>query len=189
MTYYNKFLIGATKNHELVFANFRTRRYGNEQPKFSASFDTVMPFDADTFDFTSYYDMLVNEMDKDYLWEKCDVYDCKPSELAWRMADNRDNCDVKEIIDCSLYPEHYDIDGHNWYFESIGCGQHDTRDEIEELINIDAYNKLHELWDNYHLNTVDDSVVEQVKKLAKSFEEVNEEEWIIDYIKRHIDEF
>lgn len=186
MTYHNKFLIGATKNHELVFANFGTRQYGNEQLKFSASFDTVVPFDADTFDFTSCCDMLVSEMDKDYLWEQCDVYNCKPSELASHMAYN---CDVMEIIDCSLYPEYYDIDEHNWYFESVGCGQHDTRDEIEEVIDIDAYNKLHELWDNYHLNTVDDSVIEQVEKLAESFAKVNEEEWIIDYIKRHIDEF
>ena len=130
--------------------------------------------------------MLVSEMDKDYLWEQCDVYNCKPSELASHMAYN---CDVMEIIDCSLYPEYYDIDGHNWYFESVGCGQHDTRDEIEEVIDIDAYNKLHELWDNYHLNTVDNSVIEQVEKLAESFAKVNEEEWIIDYIKRHIDEF
>jgi hypothetical protein len=181
LTYYNKFLIGATKNHELVFANFGVRQYGNEQPKFSASFDTVMPFKADERDLADY----VADHDTGWLWEMCDEYNCKPSELANAMLKNYD---VMEIIDCSLYPEYYDIDGHDWYFESVGCGQHDTRDEMEEIINIDAYNKLHELWDNYHLKTVDDSVVEQVEKLAESFAEVNEEEWITDYIKRHIEE-
>lgn len=188
MTYFNNYLIGATKNHEIVFANFGIRQCGNgnEQPRFSASFDTVMPFDADTFDFTSYCDMFVSEMDKDCLWEECDAYDCKPSELARRMANC---CDVMEIIDCSIYPECYDIDGHDWYFESVGCGQHDTRNDIEEITHIDAYNKLHELWDNYHLKPVDDSIAKQVERLATSFAKIDEVEWITDYIKRHIDEF
>jgi len=55
---------------------------------------------------------------------------------------------------------------------------------MEEIINPTAYNLIHELWDNYHLKQVDESVVNQVEKLYVMLNEVDEEEWIVDYIKR-----
>ena len=186
MAYFNDYLIGATKNHELVFASFGTRQRNDETFEFSASFDTVMPFRKDAIDLTACYEPIVDEMDKDWIWDKCDEYDCKPSEPAQTMADYCD--DITEIVDCSLYPECYNVDGDDWYFESMCCGQHDTRDEIEETTCADAYNKLHELWDKYHLKAVDVSIVMQANELADAFAKVDEEEWITDYIKRHIDE-
>lgn len=185
-TYFNNYLIGATKNHELVFANFGTRQNGDGQVIFSASFDTVKPFNVDTCDLSYVFDEYVANLGAAQLWEMCDEYDCKPSELAERMFDC--GYDITKIIDCSIYPEYYDIDGCDWCFESVRCGQYDTRNDIEEITLVNAYNKLHELWDKYHLKPVDDSVTKLSEKLAKIFAKVDEVEWITDYIKRHIDE-
>lgn len=51
----NKFLLGATKNKELVFGEFEiTTRNGFQE--FSASFKAVIPFDGDNFDLEEYYE-------------------------------------------------------------------------------------------------------------------------------------
>lgn len=175
------YLLGATKNNELVFGEFEiTTRNG--YPQFTASFDTVRPFNADKFDLTDCYEGLIDDMDRAWLYDQCDSYDCKPSELAGKLADDCD--DVRDAVDCSLYPEMYEVNGNDWCFESSSCGQLDTRDEMEEIIDPDAYNLLHELWDNYHLKEVDEGVIEQVEKLRVMLGEIDEEQWIVDYILR-----
>lgn len=178
-----KYLLGATEDNELVFGEFEiTNRNG--YPQFSASFDTVRPFNAADFDLEDYFEDWLEGMDKDWLYDQCVYHDCKPSDLAEYLADE---CyDVRDALDCSLYPEMYDVDGEDWCFESSACGQHDTRNEMRDFVNPYAYNVLHELWDNYHLKEVDDEVVEIVNKLRDILSEVDEEEWITDYIKRTI---
>lgn len=177
-----KFLLGATVDHELVFGEFEiTKRNG--YPEFTASFDTVRPFNGENYDLEGYYENWIYGMDKAYLYDLCERFDCKPSELAGELAN--ECCDVRDALDCSLYPEWYDVDGESWYFESCSCGQHDTRDDMEEIINVKAYDLLHELWDKYHIKEVDNNVIEQVKQIVYMLSEIDEEEWIIDYIERH----
>lgn len=178
-------LLGATKDNELVFAEFGvSNRSGYDE--FTASFDTVRPFDGDSVDISYYYQCIVDDMDKDWLIDKCDEYDCKPSDLAEKMADN---CyDITEVVDCSLYPETYIINNADWYFESMCCGQHDTRDDMAEYVDEKAYNELHELWDKYHLHKVDSGVIDKVRQIADALSKTNAEEWITDYVRRHIDE-
>ena len=147
---YDKILLGATKDNELVFANFGISNR-NEYPKFTASFDMVRPFDGDSI------------------------------EMA-------DDTGIDDAIDCSLYPETYTIDGIDWYFESMGCGQHDTRGEMAEYVNEDAYNVLHELWDKYHLKQADSVIAYTVEHIAHVLSLTNTEDWITDFIHRHIDE-
>lgn len=181
-----KFLLGATVDNELVFGEFEvTNRNG--YPEFTASFDTVKPFNGESFDLEEYFEGWIDGMEKDYLYDLCERFDCKPSELPKELAD--ECCDVRDALDCSLYPECYEVDGESWYFESGGCGQHDTRNEMDEVINKEAYDLLHELWDNYHLKKIDDDVVKQVEKLVNMLFDIDEEEWIVEYIKRHEDDF
>ena len=176
------FLLGATKNNDIVFGEFGFYS-GN---RFHASFYTVHPFDANTIDLAEQYQYRIDDMDKEWLIDMCDEYDCKPSELAEEIANTCD--DVTEIVDCSLYDEFYTISNADWYFESCSCGQHDTRKEIVEYINKDAYDKLHELWDEYHLKEVDEDIINEVEKIADILAQTDEEEWIIDFIERHENE-
>ena len=182
---YDKILLGATKDNELVFAEFGiTDR--NRYPEFTASFDTVRPFDGDSVELIEYWeDYITNDCDAPTLRHLLGEYDCRLSELAEMMADDMG---IEGTIDCSLYPEVYTIDGIDWYFESMGCGQHDTRGEMAEYVNEDAYNVLHELWDKYHLRQVDSGIADTVEHIAHVLSLTNTEDWIADYIHRHIDE-
>lgn len=178
-----KFLLGATVSNELVFGEFEiTNRNG--YPEFTASFDTVIPFKEEDYDLEEYYEGWVDECDKEYLYDLCERFDCSPSELPKNLADE---CyDIRDALDCSLYSEKIDVDGESWCFESCSCGQHDTREEgMEEYTDEEAYNLIHSLWDNYHLKKVDEEVVKQVEKLVNMLSVIDEEEWIINYIKEY----
>lgn len=93
-----------------------------------------------------------------------------------------------ELIDCSLYDEVYTIDNEDWYFESVACGQYDSSGDMLEYVNEDAYDALMNLWNNYHCKQVDDSIIENVKQITSELVYVDEEAWITDFIKRHINE-
>lgn len=181
---YDKILLGATRYNELVFANFGISNR-NGYPEFTASFDTVRPFDGDSIDLVEYWKSYLTECGADELRYWLGEYDCSFSELAETMADDMGICGA---IDCSLYPETYTIDGIGWYFESMSCGQHDTRGEMAEYVNEDAYNALHELWDAYHLKQVDSGIADTMEHIAHVLSLTNTEDWITDYIHRHIDE-
>ena len=191
---YIKVLLGVNKNQELVFGEFSFYHpeYWNKEKghytdetvlEFSASFDVVKPFNGDDYDLEDYFERYIECMDKEYLYDQCVRFDCKPSELAGELAGE---CyDVRDVLDCSLYPECYKIKGNAWYFESVGGGQHDSRkDGMEIYTNQSIYDKLHELWDAYHLKKVDNGVIAQVENLAKMCDDIqeHEEEWITNYI-------
>lgn len=181
-----QYLLGATSDNELVFGEFEIT-HRNGYAEFSASFNTVKPFNGENFDLEEYFEDYIEGLGEEYLYDLCKRFNCKLSELVENLADE---CgDVRDALDCSLYPECYIVDENSWYFESGSCGQHDTRDEMEEIINPEAYELLHKLWDTYHLKKVDDDVISQVENLEEILSEVNEEEWIIEYIQRHMEDF
>ena len=181
---YDKILLGATRYNELVFANFGISNW-NEYPKFTASFDMVRPFDIGSIDLVERWEDYLAKCEAYELRDLLGKYDCRLSELAEMMADDMG---IDGAIDCSLYPETYTIDGIDWYFESMSCGQHDTRGEMAEYVNEDAYNVLHELWDKYHLKQVDSGIADTVEHIAHVLSLTNTEDWIADFIRRHIDE-
>lgn len=177
-------LLGATKDNELVFAEFGVDNR-NGYDEFTASFDTVRPFDGNSVDLVEYWEDYITDADADTLRHMLGAYDCTISDLAECVADDMG---IDGTIDCSLYPTTYTIDDIDWYFESMCCGQHDTRDDMAEYVDELAYNDLHELWDKYHLRKVDDSVINKVRQIADALGKTNAEKWITDFIRRHIDE-
>lgn len=177
-----KYLLGATIDNELVFGEFEiTNRNG--YPEFTASFNAVRPFNGEDYDLVNYFDNYIDGLGKEYLYDLCERFDCSPSNLPEELAN--ECCDVRDALDCSLYPECYEVDGESWYFESSSCGQYDSRDDMQEIIDVKAYNFLHELWDKYHLKKVDNDVIETVDEITTMLSEINEESWITNYIKRH----
>lgn len=181
-----RYLLGATSDNELVFGEFGIT-YRNGYAEFTASFDTVKPFNGENFDLEKYFEGWQDGLGKETLYDLCVRFDCKPSELAENLAN--ECVDVRDALDCSLYPQCYTVDGDSWYFESNAFGQHDTRDKMEEIVNPEAYNLLHKLWETYHLKKVDEEVIAQVEALKAMLAKVNEEEWIIDYIQRHMEDY
>ena len=165
-----KYLLGATENREIVFGKIEVTQR-NDYPEFTASFDIVWPFKGDEYDLERYYEEWCDSMDKAYLYDMCQNFNCTPYDLPKELADE---CyDVRDALDCSLYPEIIDVDGTNWYFESGSWGQHDTRkDGMDEYTNKEAYDLLHELWDKYHLKKVGNDVVEKVNKIVGMLEDM-----------------
>lgn len=179
------YLLGSTKNNDIVFGEFKIANR-NGRAEFSASFDVVHPFRGSSIDATEIWEDRLYDYDNDWKYQRCEEFDCAPSELAVNLANEYN--DVMELIDCSLYDEVYTIYNEDWYFESVACGQHDSSGDMSEYVNEDAYDALMGLWNNYHLKQVDDSIVENVNKIASELIDVDEEVWITDFIKRHINE-
>ena len=180
-----KYLLGSTNDNELVFGEFGVTKL-NEYHEFTASFDVVRPFREVDVDLGEFWYSRLEDYDYEMKYNLCEEYDCAPSELLQNLIDNDD--DIMELFDCSLYPECYTIDNEDWYFESGACGQHDSSGDMAEYVNEDAYNALIDLWNNYHLKKVDENVIKKVDDIASALEDVDEEAWITDFIKRHDNE-
>lgn len=162
----HKILLGFTKDREVVFANIDNRR-----GYFAVSFDASYPVEIGYSETIEQIQSLLEQMDKEWVLDKLEYHDCKPSELADKIYD--DTYDhVSEFFDNSLYTESFRIDGveNDIYFLASGCGQHDTRGSMVWCINTDLYNYIHELWDQYHLSEIP---VEKYEKLIEAVEHQN----------------
>ena len=176
-----KYLLGATRNHEIVFAEFGVRLYGDGRRFFSASFAMVFPLNGE-FDIGSYVADQFEDMSAADKYYMCERFDCAPSEVVSQWADSCN--DPRDILDCSLYPEWYSIDGEDWYFESRAGGQCDPRQYgMERCTNMKAFNDLMELWDKYHLRDISDDGMMKMQIVRMALEGIDEEEWITNYIR------
>lgn len=183
-----KLLLGATTDNEIVFGEFEVTTR-NHYPQFSASFDTVRPFNGDEFDIKEYCYNAEFDYGKEYCYDLCKQYDCSPSDLPQTLADECE--DARDCVDCSLYNEEIIINNNSWFFESGTCGQYDSRKDMKIYVNKEAYDLLHELWDKYHLKNITENESEVKEKcnrikdlLPKTDEE--EQEWITKFIKENM---
>ena len=179
-----KILLGTTEEGNVIFANVEIRERNGEKI-FSASFDEVRPVEVTDEYLRERVVEMVKYMNKDDLFNLLEDYDCRPSELVdYFMQDLLQKYGVEGILDISLYPESFSVEGFDEiYFESVSCGQHDTRD-ILLPINEAFSEWLHSLWDTYHLKQLPEEEVDNVIKRIKEYEdEVGDiEEWIQNWL-------
>ena len=169
-------LLGSTLDNELVFANINVR----ENKTLSISFGLVAPTKIDNEYLYECFANSMEELSKSELYDLCEQYNCTPSNLIDEMFYY---ATPEEILDLSVFPEEVEINGDTWVFESSSCGQCETRNLMSEYIDKDAYVRLMELWDNYHLQTIDDDTIQEVEMIIEKLNEVDQMEWIEDYIK------
>ena len=173
-----KILLGATEDGTIVFANVEIRERNGE---FSASFDEVRPVEVTDEYLRERVEGMLEIMDALSTLEMLEAYDCRPSELVdYYMRDRLQDCGVADILDISLYPESFSIEGHEdeIYFESESCGQHDTREYLIP-INKEFSEWLHSLWDTYHLKQLPEEVYDNIKdKVEEYLDTFDESEWI-----------
>lgn len=167
-------LLGATDN-ELVFANINVR----ENKTLSISFGLVTPTIIDNEYLYERFASLMDSLSKEDLYDLCVQYNVAPSNLIDEMFAY---ASVEDIIDISTFPEQVEINGDEWVFESSSCGQCETRNVMSEYIDKDAYMRLMTLWDNYHLQTIDDDTIKEVETIIEKLNEVDQMEFIQDYI-------
>jgi len=174
--YFNIAVLGATKNNTLVFADIECQDY------FSVSFSEVEPIAVDDEYLRERIRDLVEYGLRDkVVLEMLKKYDCRPSELVDELVARYD---IEEIIDISPYPESFDgiVKGKTIYFESIACGQLDTR---EYLIPIDKKftDWLFDIWNKYHLK--EDYPKEQIVCAVEDYlyRLGDERQWIENWLR------
>ena len=177
------YLLGATNNNEIVTCSIDVRSNNNEEKYLSVCFNVYSPICENQF--VDYVENRLEDMDKSDLYDLCADYDCKPSELAEYIVDFDD---AANFIDMSWCADVWDVsvDDYTWYFENTCYGQHDTRNEIETVVNQEAYDLVHELWDNYHLNVIGDDVIVKLDQFDTMLCDVDASEWISDYIQEYL---
>lgn len=185
-----KILLGITEENEIVFADVEiTTRNGYKE--FTASFDTVAPFENEEADGVEYYEELLDtcytDADK---YKLCERYDCSPSELASEMAEDMGVETLADEKDCSLYNNRIYVDGVEYAFESMCFGQHDiVEDEtMKEFVNKALAMRLYDLWEKYHLKAIDEATENEIAETVNALEiEAQEEEAIIaSYIRKYL---
>lgn len=171
-----KILLGATKDKEVVFANFEiTTRNGYKE--FAASFDIVSPRLITQDDIEAYYEDYAFNYGKEKAYDMCEWYDCKPSELSYYLAQNSYVYDIFDLMD-----EEIEVDDETWYLENVSCGQCDTKNDMKYYVNKEVYDLIYDLWTNYHLKEVGEEVEKQVQKIVDLSSEVDEMVWIETFI-------
>lgn len=188
-------LLGSTRNGELVLADIEIR-YANWRKAytFTVSFNSVRPFNVEQFDVEGYWRDNIDYLDKDTVLNALESFDCKYSELPEYMADD---LGIEGTVDCSNDIDWVTIDGDDWAFELVSCGQHDTRGEIAEFIDQAAYDELHKLWDKYHLHALTEDKAREIHsacdsildRLYDGMGKRSVEDWATDFIKEHKAEF
>ena len=174
------YLLGVTNNDEFVTCSIDIRtNKNNDENILSICFNVYSPICENQF--VDYIENCLDDMDKSDLYDLCADYDCKPSELAEYIVDFDD---AKNFIGMSWCADIWDVsvDDYTWYFENVCCGQHDTRNGIETVVNQEAYNLVHELWDNYHLCAIEDDVLAKIKQFDSRLSNVDAAAWMADYI-------
>ena len=169
-------LLGATALNELVFANISIR----ENKEFSASFSLVTPTIIDNEYLFEMFTNMIEDLPKEDLYDLCVQYNCPPSNLINEMFYYTT---AEQILDLSAFPEQIEVNGDEWAFQTISCGQCETRNVMSEYVDKDAYMRLITLWKAYHLQSIDDYIVKEVETIIEKLNEVDSIEWIEDYIK------
>lgn len=187
----NTYLLGATDDNDLVFVDIWTRTIGQGNNQISISFDVVKPINESQFDVEYYTQDLMDSLSDGEKYQMCVNFDCAPSQLVNSyIAEN--GTDPRDYLDCSLYPECYEINQDFWYFESEGCGQ--LNDFLSYITNpvfdkesITLIYKIHKECQLKQLDKdVFDLFCDELDKFKAKYKDFDEEAWITSYIK---DEF
>lgn len=185
------YLLGATDDNDLVFAKIWTRTIGQGDNQISISFNVVKPINENQFNVEDYTQNLMDSLSDAEKYQLCITFDCAPSKLVENYIDEN-GTDCRDYLDCSLYPECYEVNQDFWYFESEGCGQlsgflsyitHPVFDK-ESLTIIYKIHKECQLKDLD--NDTYNIYLEALDNFRAMYNDFDEEKWITSYIK---DEF
>ena len=181
-----KILLGATEDGTIVFTNVEIRERNGERI-FSVSFDEVRPVVVTEEYMRERVAEMLEGINKDDLFSMLEDYDCRPSELVdYFMHDQLENFGVEGIIDISLYPESFSVDDYEdeIYFESVSCGQNDTRDILIPIYP-EFSEWLHSLWESYHLQQLPEEYGNIEMRIREYEEKVGDiEEWIQNWLEK-----
>ena len=98
---YEDIMVGLNSNNEMVFINYIELRdnsyYKNEFATVFSGWTLECPEDTDKV-IEEYTESLIEGTDKDWLYEQCEYYDCRPSELCENLAEERTIYEVYDTM-------------------------------------------------------------------------------------------
>ena len=179
----NEYLLGATTDNEIVTCNIRLSDNIDGSKRFSASFNVYNLINEN--ELPSLVNSQLGNYDKEVLYDLCDNYDCAPSALCDMIVQDEN---LDEWLGMSWCINTYSVVANRdeWFFESICAGQYDTRNDMCTIIDQEAYDLVHELWDNYHLKAIGGETLAKAETLIDKLSEIDEGEWITSYIEEHM---
>ena len=166
-----KFLLGVM-NDKIIIGEFEVRDW-NGYNEFSASFDVGEAFNIDLSEdeIKDYWNEYFNCISDS---EKLDILqDGERTKQDWldEMVSNSYYSDIK---DCSCTDLELEYSGSTINFETISCGQHDCRkdEEFKDMVftNKEAFDKLMNLWDKYHLSKIDQDGLKEIEEIENLLE-------------------
>lgn len=178
-------LIGITTDDNVIFAEIKKR----EKSEFSVCFDESHIFtnlsDEEEVDYIENY---LDDMEKDYLYDLCENYNCSPRELPEELANSVYDF-YDEFMDCSLYPKEISTDNNDYHFEAGGCGQLDIKKyDFAIYTNEKMVNDIYDAWKQYHLENIPENVFNNIVQQIDEFYKNNTDEGFIkDYIINSIE--
>lgn len=179
----NEYLLGATTDHEIVTCRINMSDNPDGSKRFSASF--ILYNIVNENEFPSLVESNLDDYDKEQLYDMCDMYNCAPSALYDSVIDN-ESLDEWLGMEYCINTYNVNVNGDEWFFESICAGQYDTRNDMGVIIDQEAYDLVHELWDNYHMRAIGGETLAKAEALIARLREIDEEEWITNYIAGHM---
>lgn len=188
-----KFLLGVNPEQKTIYFGEMSVRDWNGYKEFAASFDVGQAFNVEDLDLEEIcqeqWDCLDNESKLDLLYDgdrtREDVFD------EWTRY-----ADYTEFKDCSCTDYEVTLpSGELVNFETISGGQCDIRENKEEYNNIVFTNKkavtmLLNLWDQYHLKSIENSkaVENKINFILSELNKYTKRENIENFIKENIKE-
>lgn len=185
------YLLGATEDNDLVFAKIWTRTTKQGDNHIDIGLNVVKPINENQFNVEYEVEDLMDSLAEDEKYRLCESFDCAPSQLVNTYI-SENGTDPRDYLDCSLYPECYEINQDFWYFQSEGyglfCGflgyiTHPVFDK--ESITL-IYKIQKECQSKQLDKDVFDLFCDELDKFRAKYKDFDEEEWITSYIK---DEF
>ena len=153
------YLLGANTKHELIFVKIVLRP-------------------------VKYYD----DSKRMYIEDKTNMQ-LSISFYAVKLLSKEENDKKRKFVEeyCDLYSLNEAIKKNkSLYFKFCHCGQFDSRaDGMLEYTSEEAYNIIHDLWDNYHLEVVGKDELKQIMNVIKIFAKLDENEWMNNFIERY----
>lgn len=185
------YLLGATDDNDLVFAGIWTRTIGQGDNYIDITLKVVKPINESQFDVKYEVEDLMDTLAEDEKYRLCESFDCAPSQLVNSyIAEN--GTDPRDYLDCSLYPECYEINQDFWYFESEGHGQLSgfLNCITRPVFNKESISLIQKLQKECQLKDLDSETFniycDMLDKFRIMYKDFDEEAWITSYIK---DEF
>ena len=104
------------------------------------------------------------------------------------LSSKKSRRNLMKEVQCGLHLNEAIANNGSLHFDYCHCGQFDSRaDGMLEYTSEEAYDIIHDLWDNYHLEVVGKDEFKQIGNVIKIFAKLDEGLWIKDFIERYKD--